>query len=123
MKKNYVSVNALLKVEGIEVAENKATLDEQQLQTIEDALAEAAKLKNDVAAALAELDKVSDKVKAIDGLKNKVLAMISIVDRVPMAVPADAGKTPGPKDEEQKKLDDLEKHAVDPINAEAKNLL
>lgn len=123
MKKNYVSVNALLKVEGIEVAENKATLDEQQLQTIEDALAEAAKLKNDVAAALAELDKVSDKVKAIDGLKNKVLALISIVDRVPMAVPADAGKTPGPKDDEQTKLDELEKHAVDPINAEAKNLL
>lgn len=95
MKKDLVSINTLLHIEGVEVSEdNKATLTVDQLTQIENALAASLKEVNDATTAL---DAVSPKVKAITGLCNKVAAVNIMLEKAPI-VPAQVYKQ-----EDQKK--------------------
>ncbi len=105
MKKNFVLINDLLKVEGFEQsAEGKFTLTEEQMQEIENALADnktaLEKAKNDLSAANAEkqtaennlkaasesLDSLSDMIKNIDGIANKTAKIKEMFDKLPASV-------------------------------------
>ncbi len=119
--KQYVILNALLAVAALEASEDgKVTLTQDQLQTIEDALAQKKAAEDDTAAAVAALDAISDNVKSIDGLKNKVMAMKTLLDRTPLVAPA--AQAPLPKTAEQLKAEELAKSAVDEVNQEAQNI-
>lgn len=84
MKKDFVSINALLQVEGVEVTDGKVTLTVDQLTSIENVL----KASNEAEKAL---DEISPKVKNITGLKNKVSAVALMLDNAPVA-PAQVSK-------------------------------
>ena len=121
MKKTFVLVNALLGVVALEASEDgKATLTQDQLQTIEDALAQKKAAEDDTAAAVAALDAISDNVKSIDGLRNKVMAVKTVLDRTPLMAPA--APAPLQDTEAQQKARELAESAKDEINNEAKNL-
>ncbi len=95
MKKDLVSINALLQIEGVDVSEDgKVTLTVDQLTRVENALAASQKEINDATTAL---DAVSPKVKAITGLCNKVAAVNIMLEKSPV-VPAQVHKQ-----EDQKK--------------------
>lgn len=117
MKKEFITVNSLLGVEGLQVSDGKVTLTVEQLQSIEDRLKESENQSNAMEDVTTILDGVSANVKAIDGLKNKVLAVLAVVNRMPVAAPA--GNQVHVADPEQKRLDSIKQHAVDPINSEA----
>lgn len=121
MKKTFVLVNALLAVAALEVSDDgKVTLTQDQLQTIEDALAQKKAVDDDAAAATAALDAISDNVKSIDGLKNKVMAVKAVLDRTPLMAPA--AQAPLPKSEDQQSQEELDNVAKDPVNTMARNL-
>lgn len=121
MKKTFVLVNALLAVAALEVSDDgKVTLTQDQLQTIEDALAQKKAVNDDAAAATAALDDISDNVKSIDGLKNKVMAVKAVLDRTPLMAPA--AQAPLPKSEDQQSQEELDNVAKDPVNTMARNL-
>lgn len=117
MKKEFITVNSLLGVEGLQVSDGKVTLTVEQLQAIEDRLKNSENQSNAMEDVTAILDGVSANVKAIDGLKNKVLAVLAVVNRMPVAAPA--GNQVHVTDPEQERLDAIKQHAVDPINSEA----
>lgn len=117
MKKEFITVNSLLGVEGLQVSDGKVTLTVEQLQSIEDRLKKSENQSNAMEDVTAILDGVSANVKAIDGLKNKVLAVLAVVNRMPVAAPA--GNQVHVTDPEQERLDAIKQHAVDPINSEA----
>lgn len=117
MKKEFITVNSLLGVEGLQVSDGKVTLTVEQLQSIEDRLKKLENQSNAMEDVTAILDGVSANVKAIDGLKNKVLAVLAVVNRMPVAAPA--GNQVHVTDPEQERLDAIKQHAVDPINSEA----
>lgn len=117
MKKEFITVNSLLGVEGLQVSDGKVTLTVEQLQAIEDRLKNSENQSNAMEDVTAILDGVSANVKAIDGLKNKVLAVLAVVNRMPVAAPA--GNQVHVTDPEQERLDSIKQHAVDPINSEA----
>ena len=119
MKESHKNLFALLGIEDLQETEGKVTLTTGQLNSIESALAEAANMKAAVAEVDATLSNVSDTVKGISGVNNKALALIAMLNRTPMAVPAAAGTTPV-KDEKKEREEAIKKHAVDPINEEAK---
>lgn len=111
MKKDLVSINDLLHIEGVDVSEdNKVTLTVDQLTTIENALTAAHKEVNDATAAL---DAVSPKVKAITGLNNKVAAVTIMLDNAPVA-PTLVNKP------EEKKTDEVDVENGDDITNEAR---
>ena len=120
MNESFSFINALLKIAGVEVAENKATITVEQLQLLDNALKERDTLQQTINKATATLDAISDNVKDIEGLNNKVLAVKNVLDRVPLTAPAGAGITPA-NSEEDTKQKELNESAVDPINAEARN--
>ena len=120
MNESFSFINALLKIAGVEVAENKATITVEQLQAIDNALKERDTLQQAVNKATATLDAISDNVKDIEGLNNKVLAVKNVLDRVPLTAPAGAGITPANSQEDTKQKE-LDESAKDPINAEARN--
>lgn len=79
MKKDFLSVNALLQVEGVEVTEdNKVTLTVDQLTAIENRLKAADEAEK-------TLDGVSPKVKNMTGITNKVTAVTIMLDQAPVA--------------------------------------
>ena len=117
MKKEFITVNSLLGVEGLQVSDGKVTLTVEQLQSIEDRLKKLENQSNAMEDVTAILDGVSANVKAIDGLKNKVLAVLAVVNRMPVAAPA--GNQVHVTDPEKERLDSIKQHAVDPINSEA----
>ena len=105
MIKKYTTVNDLLKVEGFDQsAEGKFTLTEEQMQEIENALADnktaLEKAKNDLTAANAakqtaednlkaasdSLDSLSDMIKNIDGIANKTAKIKEMFDKLPASV-------------------------------------
>lgn len=106
MNKDYVSVNALLQVEGFEVAEGKVTLTVDQLAAIENALKASTE-------AMKVLDEVSPKVKAITGLQNKVTAVTLMLDSAPVA-PAQVSKPAA------KNSNDVTVEGGDPITDEVR---
>jgi len=121
MKKQFLLINALLTVTALQAGEDgKVTLTQDQLQTIEDALAQKKVADQAVKEATEALDAISDNVKSIDGLKNKVMAVKTVLDRTPLMAPV----TPAPleKTEDQKKAEELSDSAKDEVNQEAKNL-
>lgn len=120
MNKKFVFINALLAVAGFEVTDGKITLSEDQMQQLEDALAEAKQKKDIIDSAIAELDGVSENVKSMAGLKNKILAIKTVIDRMPIAAPA--GASVPQKSEEEQKQENLDKNAVDPVNDYARNM-
>jgi len=109
MNKNYVSVNALLNVEGIEQsAEGNLTLTAEQLQVIEDRLKNLADMgaklatankaqqtaEDSLSAASDSLDALSDDIKAIDGIGNKCAKIKEMFDKIPavqVPTPANVG--------------------------------
>ena len=131
MNKKFVTVNALLKVEGIEQsADGKLVLTAEQFQVIEDALVEnqgkienLGKLEKQVSASQAaqktaednlqaasdSLDSLSDDIKAIAGIDNKVAKIKEMFNKIP-AVQTPA---PAPKDEVKDEFADIRK---DPVN-------
>lgn len=120
MKENFVSVNALLGLTALEVIDGKITLTEEQVQSIENALAQKKASEDAVKDATDALDAISENVKSIEGLKNKVMAVRTVLDHAPLMSPI----TPTPKpenkdDEEQKKLAES---AVDPVNEYVKEM-
>lgn len=100
MKKDYVKVNTLLNIEGIEVKDGNITLTEDQVKSINDALAEkdakvdelnknldtakADKKTADDALSNAEktIDTISDDIKSTDGLAGKVDKIKTIMNHV-----------------------------------------
>jgi len=121
MKKQFILINALLAVAALQAGEDgKVTLTQDQLQSIEDALAAKKDADQAVKEATDALDAISDNVKSIDGLKNKIMAVKTVLDRTPLMAPV----TPAPleKTEDQKKAEELADSAKDEVNQEAKNL-
>lgn len=129
MNKKFITVNALLKVEGIEQsADGKVVLTAEQFQVIEDALAESqGKIENlgKVEAALAAsktsqkaaedslqaasdtLDTLSDDIKQIEGIDQKVAKIKEMFDKIP------AVQTPAPAKPATDQFADIRK---DPVN-------
>lgn len=121
MKKQFILINALLAVAELQAGDDgKVTLTQDQLQSIEDALAAKKDADQAVKEATDALDAISDNVKSIDGLRNKVMAVKTVLDRTPLMAPV----TPSPleKTEDQKKAEELADSAKDEVNQEAKNL-
>ena len=106
MNKDYVSVNALLQVEGFEVTDGKVTMTVDQLAAIENALKASGE-------AVKVLDEVSPKVKAITGLQNKVTAVTLMLDSAPVA-PAQVSKPAA------KNSNDVTVEGGDPITDEVR---
>lgn len=100
MKKDYVKVNTLLNVEGIEVKDGNITLTEDQVKSINDALAEKdakvdelnksldtakadKKTADDALSnAVKTIDTISDDIKSTDGLAGKVDKIKTIMNHV-----------------------------------------
>ena len=106
MNKDYVSVNALLQVEGFEVTDGKVTMTIDQLAVIENALKASGE-------AVKVLDEVSPKVKTITGLQNKVTAVTLMLDSAPVA-PAQISKPAA------KNSNDVTVEGGDPITDEVR---
>ncbi len=71
MNKNFKNINGVLAVAAITMADGKASLSEQDLGKIEDALDKAAAKKAELEAQLAEANgKIAEKDKEINELKN-----------------------------------------------------
>lgn len=93
MNKNYVKVNTLLNLEGLDVQDGKVTLTEDQVKSINDALTDKETKIKDLQAlaktaeealvnANSTLDTISDEVKSATDLKGKVDKVKSIMDKV-----------------------------------------
>ncbi len=120
MKKQFILINALLAVATLEAGEDgKVTITQDQLQTIEDALAQKKIADQAVKEATEALDAISDNVKSIEGLKNKVMAVKTVLDRTPLMAPV---TTTPQQTEEQKKAKELEESAKDEVNQYVRNL-
>ena len=107
MKKDYVSLNALLQIEGVEVTDGKVTLTADQIAAIENALTASKEAEN-------ALDEVSPKVKAMTGLQNKVAAVTLLLDNAPVA-PVQVTRTPS------KNSNEVTVEGGDPITEEVRN--
>lgn len=93
-------------------------LNEEMLQKIENALAEAEIAKNTIADVTSTLDAVGDNIKSIEGAKNKALAIVTVMQNLPAMAPA-GNNVPDTSDE---KADKLKEIAKDPINEEVRVL-
>lgn len=121
MNKKFINLIALLAIanDATTDEEKGVTLTHEQLQLIENALANA-KAKEETLKDVEEaLDAVSDNVKKMEGVKNKALALAGLVDKFPVQAPAGNKVTEGTSDTKQDALDET---AKDDINAEARNL-
>lgn len=121
MKKLFVNLIALLAVADNAVFDEPkdVTLTDDQLQSIENALAAGKANEQIVKDVEGILDGVSDNIKQMDGLKNKVLALTNLVNRFPVQAPAGNKAPEGVSDSKQGAIDES---AKDDINAEARNL-
>ena len=120
MNKRFINLIALLAIANTAQTEEKqdVALTDEQLQTIENALAAAKAKEQNLKDVEEVLDKVSDNIKSMDGVKNKALALTNLVSRFPVQAPA-GNKVPGVSDSKQESLDES---AKDPINAEVRNM-
>lgn len=112
MNKSYVSINNLLKVEGVEESDGKITLTADQMTAINAALDESAKNKTELEKVTTVLDKFEGN-KDIEGAGNKAQSLINIVDKFPTQVV----NTVVPAAGTEKTIE-----GGDPINAVARNL-
>ena len=113
MNKEYVSVNKVLNVEGIDVADNKVTLTIEQIKVINTALANASneidQADNRYNGLIAKIDKLSDVVKNAETEDDKIDAISNIINKLPAAVVNTEGET-GDQSNQFKEI------AVDEIN-------
>lgn len=114
MNKKFVNLIALLAIASNQVTEEdgSVTLDMDQLEHIENALAEAKKRGQQLKDVEDVLDSVSDNVKIMDGLKNKALALKGLVGQFPIQAPAGNQIPAGASDDKQKKLDETAKDGI-----------
>lgn len=121
MNKKFVNLIALLAIANSAVTEDAAgaTLTDEQLQTIENALAAAKVKEQTVKDVEGVLDGVSDNIKQMDGVKNKALALVGLVSNFPVQAPAGNQLTKGASDAKQEALNES---AKDDINAEARSM-
>lgn len=85
MREDFKLVNALLRVTGLPVSDEKIVLTQEQVKAIEDALAEGKEVDG-------LLDSISDHVKSIKGTVNKVNALKLLVDRIPTGMPGSSSQ-------------------------------
>lgn len=121
MNKKFINLIALLAIanDATTDEEKGVTLTHEQLQLIENALANAKAKEKTLKDVEEALDAVSDNVKKMEGVKNKALALAGLVDKFPVQTPAGNKVTEGTSDTKQNALDET---AKDDINAEARNL-
>lgn len=114
MNKKFVNLIALLAIASNQVTEEdgSVTLDMDQLEHIENALAEAKKRGQQLKDVEDVLDSVSDNVKIMDGLKNKALALKGLVGQFPIQAPAGNQIPAGASDDKQNKLDETAKDGI-----------
>lgn len=129
MNKKFVTVNALVNVEGFDENDGKVVLTVKQMQTIEDALAEKngkpenngdlekqlSQLKDEkkavddtLSSAVNALDAISDDVKKETGIENKIKKIKEVFDKLPAGV-----SSPKPGNEPVDEYSDCRK---DPVN-------
>ena len=116
--KELLSTNAILGVTLTANENGEATLKEEQLQKIENALAEANDNKTVLTEVSNVLDDVSDNIKSMNGVKNKVLALANLVKMFPVGTPA-GNVIPGQNDDKNSKIREV---AKDGINEEMRAL-
>lgn len=121
MNKKFINLIALLAIanDATTDEEKGVTLAHEQLQLIENALANAKAKEQTLKDVEDALDAVSDNVKKMEGVKNKALALAGLVDKFPSQAPAGNMVPEGNSDTKQNALDET---AKDDINAEARNL-
>ena len=121
MNKKFINLIALLAIanDATTDEEKGVTLAHEQLQLIENALANAKAKEQTLKDVEDALDAVSDNVKKMEGVKNKALALAGLVDKFPSQAPAGNMVPEGNSDTKQTALDET---AKDDINAEARNL-
>lgn len=121
MNKKFINLIALLAIanDATTDEEKGVTLTHEQLQLIENALANAKAKEKTLKDVEEALDAVSDNVKKMEGVKNKALALAGLVDKFPIHAPAGNKVAEGASDSKQNALDET---AKDDINAEARNL-
>ena len=121
MNKKFINLIALLAIanDAVTDEEKGVTLTHDQLQLIENALANAKAQEQTLRDVEEALDAVSDNIKKMDGAKNKALALAGLVDKFPIHAPAGNKVAEGASDFKQNALDET---AKDDINAEARNL-
>lgn len=121
MNKKFINLIALLAIanDAVTDEEKGVTLTHDQLQLIENALANAKAQEQTLRDVEEALDAVSDNIKKMDGAKNKALALAGLVDKFPIHAPAGNKVAEGASDSKQNALDET---AKDDINAEARNL-
>lgn len=116
--KGLLSINALLAVTLTANEKGEVTLTEEQLQKIENALAEATANKTILTEVGNSLDAVSDNIKSMDGVRNKVLALANLVKMFPVGTPA-GNVIPAKSDDKNEKIKEV---AKDGINEEMRAL-
>ena len=116
--KELLSTNAILGVTLTANEKGEVTLKEEQLQKIENALAEANANKTVLTEVSNVLDAVSDNIKSMNGVKNKVLALANLVKMFPVGTPA-GNVIPGQSDDKNSKIREV---AKDGINEEMRAL-
>lgn len=121
MNKKFINLIALLAIanDATTDEEKGVTLTHEQLQLIENALANSKAKEKTLKDVEEALDAVSDNVKKMEGVKNKALALAGLVDKFPIHAPAGNKVAEGASDSKQNALDET---AKDDINAEARNL-
>lgn len=121
MNKKFINLIALLAIanDATTDEEKGVTLTHEQLQLIENALANSKAKEKTLKDVEEALDAVSDNIKKMDGAKNKALALAGLVDKFPIHAPAGNKVAEGASDSKQNALDET---AKDDINAEARNL-
>ena len=106
MNKNFVAVNALLNVEGVEESEGKITLTNDQMTAICNAL-EAKKKADDQLQKVSDiLDKIEDN-KSISGIENKAQSLVNLINRIPVGAVVTTLNSGEHKDEELKGSDSI----------------
>lgn len=83
MKKEFKLISALLGVTALQAENNKALLDEQQLQSIEDRLAAYDKLQNELKEAEEKLNKVGEKIAKMATIAEKANAVAELAANMP----------------------------------------
>lgn len=124
MKKDWVNVNTLLEVEGVNVQDNKVVLTLEQMEKIENALKAGAEnlttakrekqnAENSLNAVVGVLDSLSDEVKSKNSAVEKVNLVKEKFDKITAGavVVNNSGKGKTEKD-----TDDFEDCRIDPVN-------
>lgn len=109
--KELLCINAVLAVALTANEKGEVTLTEEQLQKLENALAEAKTNKQLLTDVGESLDAVSDNIKSISGVNNKVLALANLVKMFPVGTPA-GNVVPQTSDDKTAKLAEVAKDGI-----------